>query len=179
MGTDLYGFLFVSALFAVFVLLVCGPVALLVWGVRRWYAARRLAELPWRQRRVLLGLAMLWSAAFFALLTVFLVGLHESLYADSMESITIHNLRRGRDYWLCEGCQYPPDLEKYIGNSSGSRANYAHTNAYNIGGQTYHGLFATRAGQWDTNTYVVTTTDEILVLLGSGQARLLRRQGEW
>jgi hypothetical protein len=193
LGTDLGGFLFGSVLFIVFVLVFSAPFLLVVWAVRRWYAAHRLRELPLRRRRALFGLALLWSGAFdrrpkwmkFAglaailslLLAVFLVYLNDSLYSDSLESITIHDLRRARYIWLYDGCENPPDSKKYLGESS-SWTNYAYTNTHQIDGRVYHGLFAMRANSETTN-YVITTTDEILILEGSGQARLLKRRGEW
>jgi len=195
LGTDLGGFLFGSVLFIVFVLVFFAPFLLVVWVVRRWYATHRLRELPLRRRRALLGLALLWSGAFdrrpkwmkFAglaavlslLLAVFLVYLNDSLYSDSLESITIHHLRTARYSWLYDGCENPPNSERYLGeNRSGSWTNYTYTNAHQIDGWIYHGLFAMRAKS-DTTNYVITTTDEILILEGSGQARLLKRRGEW
>jgi hypothetical protein len=177
----LLNILYAAFLFFVFLCLLFFPIGLVVWVVRRWYATHRLSSLPWRRRRAMLGLALLWSAAFTKLakwkkisgitvllsllLVVFLAWLKAALYVDSDEHITIIHLRAGRYGWLMDGCPKPLDVERYMGESS-SITTWAYTNALAVNDHTYHGLFAWR-DHGGTITYVITTTGEILSLNGS------------
>jgi hypothetical protein len=181
--------LYIAVLFSVFICILFLPFGLLVWGIRRWYATHRLGDLPWRRRRALLGLALLWTAAFSGLarwkkitgvavilsvlLVAFLSWLNATLYVDSAEAITTYHLRAGRYGWLLDGCPEPPDAERCLGDSPSS-TNYVYRAALIVNDCTYHGLFAWRENG-STNTYVITTTGAILVVDGTGKVRLLEK----
>lgn len=185
--------LYVAVLFSVFIGILFLPFGLLVWGIRRWYATHRLGDLPWRRRRALLGLALLWTAAFSGLarwkkitgvavilsvlLVAFLSWLNAALYVDSAEAITTYHLRAGRYGWLLDGCPEPPDVERCLGVSP-SRTNYVYRATLVVNDRTYYGLLATKENS-STDTYVITTTGAILVLDGTGKARLLKQTTGW
>ena len=190
--------LYIAFLFGIF---LCGlflPIGLIIWAIRRWYATHRLADLPWRRRRVLRGLALVWTATFARLvwwkkitgitvllsllLAAFLYWLNAALYCDSPENGIIWNLQIARYSWLRDNCPRPIDPDTYLGGRG-----YVYTNSLVIKDpdwakrslgmfqeSTYTGLFATSDNQWP-RTYVIATTGEILVLEGS-KIRLLRKQ---
>jgi len=181
--------LYIGVLFSLFVFVLFLPIGLLVWGVRRWYATHRLGKLPWRRRRALLGLALLWTSVFSRLarwkkiagmivvlsllLVLFLEWLYASLYVDSSEAATMRNLSVGRYAWLMDGCPEPPNLEKYLGESTFS-TDYIYRAALVTNDRTYRGLFAEKNKE-NSGTYVITTTGEILVIENTGEVRLLER----
>jgi hypothetical protein len=115
------------------------------------------------------------GAVFLLLVVVAIIAfLNASLYNDSLEAITIHDLRIGRYSWLNDGCPQPPDPERYVG-VGGSSSNYVYTGTLVVKGRTYHGLFAkTMKCEWCKDTYVIATTGEIFVLDDSRRVRLLR-----
>ncbi len=188
--------LYVGILFSVFLCLLFLPFGLLVWGVRRWYATHSLRRLSWRQRRALLGLELLWTAAssrlsrwqrnaalavlLSLLLALFLSWLNAALYCDTPEALTVHALRQARHAWLNEGCPHLPDPQKYIGMSSSftscvCSASLVVKDRRFSEDRTYRGLFALRDKSLP-NIYVIATTGEILVLEDSGKAQLLRAE---
>ena len=117
---------------------------------------------------VITSIVVLFVSALF--LTAWI---NAALYADSQEAMITNNLRAGRYGWLSDGCPEPPDAERCLGESPSS-TNYVYRAALVIDDYTYHGLLAWRENS-STNTYVITTTGEILVVDGVGKARLLEK----
>jgi hypothetical protein len=184
--------LYVAVLFSVFICLLSLPIGLLVWGVRRWYATHRLGKLPWRRRRALLGLALLWTAAFSRLarwkkitgiavilsllLVAFLSWLNAALYCDTPEAIITNRLSDARYRWLDEGCPRPIDPQRYLGG--GAHTGYVYTESLVVNRGRFkdrkcQGLFAIKDA-FSPKTYIIATSGEILVLDGSGEVGLLR-----
>jgi hypothetical protein len=181
--------LYVGFLFSVFLGILFLPIGLVVFGIRRWYATHSLRKLPWRRRRALLGLALLWTSIFsrlsrwkkimgmtvvlLLLLAWFLGWLYASLYEDTSEAMTMGNLRAGRFGWLMDGCPEQPDVTKYFGEGTFS-TNYVYKAPLVVNDRTYCGLFAEKNIE-NSGTYVITTTGDILVIEDKGQVRLLER----
>ncbi|MGC9943314.1 MAG: hypothetical protein ABSE48_15915 [Verrucomicrobiota bacterium] len=105
---------------------------------------------------------------------------------NSPEAMYILDLRAARYGWLSDGCPVPIDPEKYLGWSP-SETDYVSTvsvtlpdpdlTARSLGivtNSTYHGLFATKVYA-NSNTYVITTTGDILLFDAAGKVRLLER----
>ncbi len=101
--------------------------------------------------------------------------------ADSLETGTIRELRMARYSWLDEGCPQPP-TNYFI--ELPPNTNFTYSGTLVVSNHLYHGLFATRYGGWvtnygHTNTFVITTTGDILLLEDSGQVKLLKTSNEW
>jgi len=190
-------------LFCIFVLLVSLPIAFIVWAVRRWYSTHRLAHLPWRKRRALLALALLWTAAFsrlsrwekvtgvssilIMLLVVFLVLLRVVVCQWTEEDSIIQDLKMARQIWLGDDCPRPPDPLKYLPQSSSITGSVYTASLVekdpdlekstlgSIKVRTCRALFAVKE-YTSGKTYVIATTGEILLLDGRGGGELLRKQ---
>jgi hypothetical protein len=194
---------YAAFLFCIFVLLLSLPFALIVWAVRRWYATHRLAELPWRKRRALLGWALLWNAVFSKLslwkkiagisailsilLIVFLALLRATVCSWTMEDSIIRDLQIARYSWLQDDCPRPADPRKYLPQSSSFTGSVYTVSLVakdpdlekrSLGmfkDRTCRGLFAIKEYS-SQNTYVIATSGEILLLDSRGGVQLLRAQ---
>lgn len=199
----LLNILYGAALFALFVGVLYAPVALIIWGIRRWYGSHNLRTLPWRRRRAALGLALLWEAGFSklslgkkivgfsvllsVLFVVFLLLLRAMTCSWTLEDSIVLNLRVARTAWLRDDCPRPVDPERYLPKSS-SLTGFVYAGSFVVKDpdlesrtqglikeRTCHGLFALKDSSLPS-TYVIATTGEVIALESSGQVRLVRTE---
>ena len=97
--------------------------------------------------------------------------INASLEADSSQAIAFYHLRAARCGWFLDGCPEPADAERELGESSISSTNYVYRIPLIVNGFKYQGLFALK---WipGNDTFVITTTGELLAIDGSGKIRL-------